>query len=422
MAPTLFHIPDRLGGWPVFGAGWLLAVWAVVFLATVGYAVRKHGLTAETVGNAFVLLLLGGVIYAFLPALVVPGRGLPIRGYGVMMLIAVVTGVSLARIRAKQAGFHPEVIMNLAFWLFAAGIVGGRVFYVVEYWPEYRGAPLPTLIAETANFAKGGLVVFGAFFGAAAAFVVFCRRHRLPMLALADVIAPSLLIGQSIGRIGCFFSGCCYGGACTLPWAVAFPPESPVYMRQLETGQLPIGGLRLVDGETGPTVAEAPSAVPTANANLAVGDVVEAVNGRPVASAGEAMAAIAAAARESGKVKLRLSDPERSVTVEPLEFPARSAAVHPAQLYSAIDAALLFAVLWTFYPLRRRDGEVTALMLILHPISRFMLEIVRTDETDFLGTSLSISQNMSLGLFAAGVALWGYLQTLPRRTSPRDAA
>jgi phosphatidylglycerol:prolipoprotein diacylglycerol transferase len=70
--------------------------------------------------------------------------------------------------------------------------------------------------------------------------------------------------------------------------------------------------------------------------------------------------------------------------------------------------------LWSFYPFRRRDGEVIALLLTIHPITRFLLEIIRTDEPAIFGTGMSISQNISIVLLAGGAGLWWRLSKRPR--------
>src|SRR5256885_544272 len=72
--------------------------------------------------------------------------------------------------------------------------------------------------------------------------------------------------------------------------------------------------------------------------------------------------------------------------------PPRAGPVIGAQLSAAIDAVLLALVLWFFFPYRRHDGEVFALLVTLHPISRFFLEMIRRDEPGQFGTSLTISQ------------------------------
>jgi len=86
----------------------------------------------------------------------------------------------------------------------------------------------------------------------------------------------------------------------------------------------------------------------------------------------------------------------------------RSRPVHPTQLYSTLDGLILALFLWAWYPYRRRDGEVTAWMFTLYPITRFLMESIRTDELKNI-FGMTISQNISLLLLALGVGLWCYL-------------
>jgi phosphatidylglycerol:prolipoprotein diacylglycerol transferase len=90
-----------------------------------------------------------------------------------------------------------------------------------------------------------------------------------------------------------------------------------------------------------------------------------------------------------------------------------SVPVHPAQLYAALDAALLAALAVAWTPLARRPGEVLALVLTLHPISRMLLEEIRVDEPPALGTPLSISQLVSLVLLALAAGLWWWISRQP---------
>ncbi len=151
---------------------------------------------------------------------------------------------------------------------------------------------------------------------------------------------------------------------------------------------------------------------PAAQAGLAVGDVVVAIGGVPIDSLGKAEEIVFHALRDQQPLLItRQQGP--SVHILPVPVPDRSYPVHPAQLYSAIDAALLCWLLWAFYSFRRHDGQVVALMLILHPITRFLLEVIRTDEPAVFGTGLSISQNISIGMFVIGVGLWWYVSRRP---------
>jgi phosphatidylglycerol:prolipoprotein diacylglycerol transferase len=242
-------------------------------------------------------------------------------------------------------GFDADTILALGMEIFLWGIVGARLFYVIEYHDQFFAAGRTWLetIWSVLNVAAGGLVVFGSLPTAALATWRFASRRGLSLPRLADCIVPGLLVGLAIGRIGCFLNGCCYGGPCDLPWAVQFPPQSPPWLDQAARGLLP--------------------------ATAATGGM-------------------------------------------PWSLP-----VHPAQLYAAIDATILAALLCaaSATPLARRDGQVFALALTLHPISRLLLEAIRVDEPPALGTPLSISQLVSLVLLALAATLWWWTSRQPPR-------
>ncbi len=87
--------------------------------------------------------------------------------------------------------------------------------------------------------------------------IAFVYRHRLPGLALADLVIPSVLLGVAIGRLGCFLNGCCFGGACELPWAVEFPFGSPPHVRQVQECTVYLHGLKLKAGPRGEALISA---------------------------------------------------------------------------------------------------------------------------------------------------------------------
>ena len=126
--------------------------------------------------------------------------GLPVRGYGVMLLAGIVAGVGMAMYRARQGGLDPEVIISLAIWMVICGVIGARLFYVIEYWEQnFAGKSLRDTLLEIVNVPEGGLVIYGGFIGAAVGFIMFIRKHRLPLLAMADLVAPSMAIGLALG-------------------------------------------------------------------------------------------------------------------------------------------------------------------------------------------------------------------------------
>jgi phosphatidylglycerol:prolipoprotein diacylglycerol transferase len=99
----------------------------------------------------------------------------------------------------------------------------------------------------------------------------------------------------------------------------------------------------------------------------------------------------------------------------------RSRGVHPTQIYSSINALVLCLFLWFYWHVRRNDGEVMALMLILYPISRFVLELIRNDEAGQFGTELTISQWVSLITIACGIGLFAYVRMFGKRSAIPEA-
>lgn len=302
------------------------------------------------------------------------------------------------------------------------------MFYVIEYWDEsFAGrSPRDTLL-EIANIPEGGLVIYGGLIGAAVGFAVFVHKHRLPLLAMADLLAPSMAVGLAFGRIGCLLNGCCYGGQTDLPWHVTFPEFSsrfeatkpaeelrfsPPYSDQAARGEM--HGFRLnTQGNQPAVVKRVDPGSPAAEAGLHVGDSIDAINSFKIRSLLDAKLRMLDLFKTQQAVHLSLRD-GRTIDIPAVTLPPRSRPVHPTQLYSAIDAGILGWLLWSFFPFRRRDGAAIALLLTIHPITRFLLEIIRTDEPAVFGTGLTISQNVSLALLACGAGLWWYLSRQPR--------
>ena len=91
------------------------------------------------------------------------------------------------------------------------GIIGARAVYVTTYWQEeFADQPF----SEIFMIQHGGLVYYGGLIGAAIAGIIYVRWKKLPLWKIADVLAPSIALGNVFGRIGCLLNGCCYGRAC----------------------------------------------------------------------------------------------------------------------------------------------------------------------------------------------------------------
>ena len=430
MRSELFLIPIEVGGVPIFGFGVLLALWTIALIAIVAWMIRQPNGRADVMAQLPVF----GVVTLLIVGLpwVMPD-GLPIRGYGVMLVLAASSGLAMAVHRAQSRGVSADTVLSLAFAMFVLGIIGARVFFVVRYWNDsFAHYPRWEALRKALFFTEGGLVVYGSLIGGAIAFAWFCRRQRLPMLAMADIIAPSLVVGLAIGRVGCLLNGCCYGGACEKPWAVTFPryhtsdhsagaKYSPPYGDQLSRGEM--HGIRLLDDDsTDPPRVVIGSVRADDVEGLVVGEVVSSIQGVKIRSVQDAYAPMRGLYDNQQSVRLGLAS-GKTVTLPAAPLRQRSLPVHPTQLYSAINAGLLAWFLWLYYPARRRDGEVVALLLSIYPVARFLLEAIRTDDSLIRGTGLTTSQNVSLLLLAAMVPAWWWLLRQPaKRTEAFVAA
>lgn len=416
MLRTIFHIPSEIMGFPTFGFGLLLAAWVAFSVVLLAWLIYHQGFNTDTRGWLPILLIVAAGIAWVTPNIVVDG-GLPIRGFGTMMLLAAVAAVGLAGWRAQRMGIDTDFIYSLAFVMFIAGIIGARVFYITEYWDEFKADSVGAMIGELLNVAQGGLVFYGSVIGGIAAFLIFSRYHRVPILALGDVIAPSVVLGLALGRLGCFLNGCCYGAACDLPWAVEFPQGSPPHVRQITDGTIALHGLKFKDPRDGPAiVSEVEPGSPAEAAGITAGDRIWRINDYDVDRVYQAQLALLGIEGKGAQVELSVQgDPKVHRWV--LVAPERSLPVQPTQVYSSLSGLFVFLVLLAYTPLRRHDGEVLALLATLYPISRFLLEMVRVDEPGVWFTGLTISQNISLIILLVAAGLWAYVLTRPRGTA-----
>jgi phosphatidylglycerol:prolipoprotein diacylglycerol transferase len=145
----------------------------------------------------------------------------PIRNYGIALAIAFVAGILLGRRRARAAGLDPDLIVDLAFYVIIASIAGARATYAVVHWEYFQHDLIGVL-----RLWDGGLAQYGGIAAGVVTGLIFFARRGVSPWRGADIMAPSVALGVSIGRIGCFLNGCCFGKPCDLPWAVTFPAGS----------------------------------------------------------------------------------------------------------------------------------------------------------------------------------------------------
>jgi len=139
--------------------------------------------------------------------------------YGVLVALGFLAALYVAARLARRAGLDVEKINSLGIYLALAAIVGAKLLLIAQNWGYY--ARNPGQLFSLSSLQAGG-VFYGGLLAALVVAWWYPRRVGLPVLPTADVFAPAVAIGHSIGRLGCFAAGCCWGKPSSAPWAVAF--------------------------------------------------------------------------------------------------------------------------------------------------------------------------------------------------------
>jgi phosphatidylglycerol:prolipoprotein diacylglycerol transferase len=121
------------------------------------------------------------------------------------VLLAFVAGFSLINLRARHVGIQPERLIPIYIGSAVGGILGARILYGIAV------SGLDAFRNPASLLAGGGLAFYGGLFGGALATLAIARLQDLPAWKLLDIMAPTLFLGLAIGRMGCFFAGCCHG-------------------------------------------------------------------------------------------------------------------------------------------------------------------------------------------------------------------
>jgi phosphatidylglycerol---prolipoprotein diacylglyceryl transferase len=140
-----------------------------------------------------------------------------LRWYGLFVGLAIITAFLIARREGMRRGISEDAIFSVGTWGVLGGVIGARLLHVVDHWAGYAANPASILAIQ-----DGGLAIYGGIMGGIAAGAIGAHRQGLPVLRVADVAAPALVLAQAIGRIGCLFNGDALGSPTSLPWGVAY--------------------------------------------------------------------------------------------------------------------------------------------------------------------------------------------------------
>ncbi len=309
----------------------------------------------------------------------IPFIHVTIKGFGLMIVVGFLMGAWLVGRLSRRITSDPQHTTNIVLYALVSGLIGARLFFVVHYFEKFREHPL-----EFFYIWQGGLEFYGGVVVAIPVIIFYLWRHQLPIRRTFDILAIGLMLGVAFGRLGCFMNSCCYGKPTELPCGIRFPYNSFPYISQINPDMnrnRPDAQLELPPEEYLDFTGQDGKWYPKPYEELT--------------------------AEQKNAVKHR-------------EY--RCLPVHPTQLYSSANGALLCLILYLFWRRSQRalaenamkpfaqSGLTFALAFVLYGITRFGIEFIRDDNPfEYAWWAIykggTVSQNLSFYLIILGVAL-----------------
>mgnify|MGYP002431663109 CR=1 FL=1 len=144
--------------------------------------------------------------------------GLSIHWYGIFIALGFLAALIVLQCKRRYAGMTPDQIFDIGIIAVVGGVIGSRIFYVIEFWHQFSGNPLKIFRID-----QGGLVFYGGFLLVLVILWLYSRWKKLSIARIFDIYGPAMALGHAFGRIGCFMQGCCFGRP-TQHCGVSFPP------------------------------------------------------------------------------------------------------------------------------------------------------------------------------------------------------
>ncbi len=160
---------------------------------------------------------------------------LTIRWYGLLISISVVIGLFISKKLAKSRNINPQYISDILPSLIISSIIGARAYYVIFEWRQYSGNNFFTSfdlfnnVIQIPSFLaiwQGGIAIHGGLIGGFLCILFFCKSKNIHLKTFIDILIPSIILGQSIGRWGNFFNNEAFGIPTDLPWKLFIPMQN----------------------------------------------------------------------------------------------------------------------------------------------------------------------------------------------------
>ena len=155
-----------------------------------------------------------------------------INSYGFMLMTAFYICYYLLHKDLKRLDYKPALAGDIVFAAAIGGIIGSRIYFLLENFEQFLNDPIGMI------FSGGGLVFLGGLLGGLLAVTYIIKKNNLRWIAFADIVAPLLILGYAIGRVGCFLVGDDYGVPTNLPWGMSFPRGAPPTYQNVHPTQI----------------------------------------------------------------------------------------------------------------------------------------------------------------------------------------
>ena len=320
----------------------------------------------------------------------IPYIHVTVKGFGLMIVIGFLMGTWLVGRLSRSVTSNPQHITNVALYALVGGMIGARLFFVIHYFDKFREHPL-----EFFYIWHGGLEFYGGVLVAVPVIIFYLWRHKIPLRSTFDILAIGLMFGLAFGRLGCFMNSCCYGRPTDQHWGLHFPYNSFPYISQINTDP---------DRNRSQPQLELP---PEQYLDFTGQD-----------------------GKWYPKPYEELTDKQKDAVTQG-EY--RCLPIHPTQLYSSANGALLCLILYLFWrrsqkaiaenkmKLFAQPGSTFALAFILYGVTRFGIEFIRDDNPfEYAWWAIykggTVSQNVSIYLIILGVVLMVIFQRFTPKT------
>ena len=155
-----------------------------------------------------------------------------IKWYGLLIALSIILGLNLSKKLARYRGIDPHLVSEILPSLILSSIIGARIYYVIFEYRQFSGdnffTPIKIFniylnIPSFLAIWEGGIAIHGALLGGFLSIYLFCKSKKIPLKIFLDLLMPSVILGQAIGRWGNFFNNEAFGIPTNLPWKVFIP-------------------------------------------------------------------------------------------------------------------------------------------------------------------------------------------------------